>query len=83
MNFPGLCLHDSPAGVRLADLVSVFPSGINAAATWDRDLIRQRGEQMGAEARGKGINVLLAPAVRLSAGLPAQLHLTLIFTASR
>ena len=32
-NFTGLCLQDSPLGVRLADFVSVFPAGINAAAT--------------------------------------------------
>lgn len=32
-NFSGLCLQDSPLGVRLADFVSAFPAGINAAAT--------------------------------------------------
>lgn len=32
-NFPGLCLQDSPLGVRLTDFVSAFPAGINAAAT--------------------------------------------------
>jgi len=31
--FPGLCLEDSPLGVRFADRVSVFPAGINTAAT--------------------------------------------------
>lgn len=34
-----------------------------AAATFDRTLIRERGTQLGAEARGKGVNVLLAPGV--------------------
>lgn len=33
INFPGLCLQDSPLGVRYADKVSVFPAGINVAAT--------------------------------------------------
>ena len=33
-NFPGLCLEDSPLGVRFADRVSVFPAGVNTAATW-------------------------------------------------
>ncbi|QRV76732.1 glycoside hydrolase family 3 protein [Ceratobasidium sp. AG-Ba] len=33
INFPGLCLQDAPVGVRYADKVSVFPAGINAAAT--------------------------------------------------
>jgi hypothetical protein len=31
--FPGLCLQDSPTGVRLTDYASVFPNGINAAAS--------------------------------------------------
>lgn len=31
--FPGLCLQDSPLGVRFAELVSAFPAAINAAAT--------------------------------------------------
>lgn len=40
IGWKGLCLEDSPLGVRLTDLVSAFPAGINAAATWDVDLIK-------------------------------------------
>jgi beta-glucosidase len=40
IGWQGLCLEDSPLGVRLADFVSAFPAGINAAATWDVDLIK-------------------------------------------
>ncbi|KAI0762855.1 beta-glucosidase [Fomes fomentarius] len=61
----GFCLQDSPVGVRFADHVSVFPAGINAAATWNRTLIRARGEAMGAEFRGKGIHVALTPMMNL------------------
>lgn len=32
-NWTGLCLEDSPLGVRLADYVSAFPAAINAAST--------------------------------------------------
>lgn len=32
-NWTGLCLEDSPLGVRFADYVSAFPAGINAAST--------------------------------------------------
>lgn len=31
--FPGLCLEDSPLGVRFADYASAFPAGINVATT--------------------------------------------------
>ncbi|KAJ6459974.1 glycoside hydrolase superfamily [Mycena sanguinolenta] len=66
VGWKGLCLQDSPLGVRLADFVSAFPAGINAAATWDLDLIRARGEAMGKEHRGKGVNVALGPMTNLA-----------------
>ncbi|KLT38343.1 putative beta-glucosidase [Cutaneotrichosporon oleaginosum] len=60
-NWTGLCLQDSPLGVRFADYVSAFPAGINAAATFDKRLLRDRGYAMGQEFKGKGINVALGP----------------------
>ncbi|RDW78055.1 beta-glucosidase-3 [Coleophoma crateriformis] len=57
----GLCLQDSPLGIRFADLNSAFPSGMNAAATWSKDLMYARGQAMGAEHAGKGIDVQLGP----------------------
>jgi beta-glucosidase len=33
VGFGGLCLSDGPQGLHLADLASVFPSGLTAAAT--------------------------------------------------
>ncbi|KAL5519008.1 hypothetical protein ACEPAH_691 [Sanghuangporus vaninii] len=65
INFPGFCLEDSPLGVRSADKVSAFPAGINAAATFNRDLIRQRGAAIGAEHKGKGVNVALGPMMNI------------------
>ncbi|KAJ7625259.1 beta-glucosidase [Mycena polygramma] len=61
IGWKGLCLEDSPLGVRFADFASAFPAGINAAATWDVDLIEARGKAMGSEHRGKGVNVALGP----------------------
>ncbi|KAK2767511.1 hypothetical protein FQN54_003668 [Arachnomyces sp. PD_36] len=61
LNFRGLCLQDAPLGVRFADYVSAFPSGVNVAATWDRHLAYLRGKAMGAEHRDKGVDVQLGP----------------------
>jgi len=36
---------------------------MNAAMTWDRKLMYERGYAMGAEFKGKGINVALGPVV--------------------
>ncbi|KIP12630.1 glycoside hydrolase family 3 protein [Phlebiopsis gigantea 11061_1 CR5-6] len=63
--FGGLCLQDSPVGVRYADGISVFPAEINVASTWNRTLMRQRGAAMGAEFKGKGVHVALGPMMNL------------------
>ncbi|KIK61104.1 glycoside hydrolase family 3 protein [Collybiopsis luxurians FD-317 M1] len=64
-DFPGLCLEDSPLGVRFGDFVTGFPAGINAATTWNRDLIRRRGQAMGQEHVGKGVNIALGPMMNM------------------
>ncbi|KAK4179350.1 family 3 putative glycoside hydrolase [Triangularia setosa] len=61
LGFEGFCLMDGPLGVRYVDKASAFPAGMNAAATFSKRLIRARGESMGHEFRGKGIDVQLGP----------------------
>ena len=61
INYPSLCLQDSPLGIRFASPVTAFPAGINTGATWDRALIKARGAAMGAEAKGLGVHVQLGP----------------------
>jgi beta-glucosidase-like glycosyl hydrolase len=41
--------------------VTVFPAGVTVASTWDTSLIYARGNAMGSEAKGVGVNVQLAP----------------------
>ncbi|CCG83194.1 Probable beta-glucosidase A [Taphrina deformans PYCC 5710] len=59
--FNGLCLQDSPLGVRDTNYNTVFPPLSQAAKTWDRDLIRRHGLAMGEEFKAKGANVQLGP----------------------
>ncbi|KAK4121544.1 glycoside hydrolase family 3 protein [Parathielavia appendiculata] len=61
INYPQLCLQDGPLGIRFGTGTTAFTPGIQAASTWDVELIRQRGEYLGAEARGCGVHVLLGP----------------------
>lgn len=61
IGYPELCLQDSPLGVRYGGSVTAFTPGIQAAATWDTELMLQRGQYMGAEAKGCGVHVLLGP----------------------
>ncbi|KAJ8517606.1 hypothetical protein ONZ45_g5248 [Pleurotus djamor] len=64
-DWPGLCLEDSPLGVRFGDFSTAFPAAINAAATFNRRLIRQRGLFMGQEHVGKGVHIALGPMMNL------------------
>ncbi|KAJ5774391.1 hypothetical protein N7457_009287 [Penicillium paradoxum] len=57
----GLCMQDSPLGLRFSDYNSAFASGVNVAATWDKELAYQRGLAMGEEHRDKGVDVQLGP----------------------
>jgi beta-glucosidase len=60
---PNLCLQDSALGVADTDNVTAFPAGITVGATWNKALAYARGLAMGAEARGKGVNIQLGPVV--------------------
>ncbi|KAL2841870.1 glycoside hydrolase superfamily [Aspergillus pseudoustus] len=69
--YPSLCLQDGPLSVRFANPVTVFPAGINAGATWDRELIRARGAAMSAQAKGLGVNVQLGPGLGALGKIPS------------
>jgi beta-glucosidase-like glycosyl hydrolase len=63
VGFPGLCLQDGPLGVRFADHATSFPAGLTVGATWNRELMRKRGATHAHQARLKGVNILLGPAM--------------------
>jgi beta-glucosidase len=61
IGFRSLCLQDGPLGVRSASSITAFPAGIQAASTWDRTLMRDRGRGIGSQTKALGINVILGP----------------------
>ncbi|KAH6618742.1 glycoside hydrolase superfamily [Boeremia exigua] len=71
LKFPQLCLQDGPLGIRFADNITAFPAGVTVGATWNKDLMYQRGKAHGEEARLKGVNVLLGPTMGPIGRLPA------------
>ncbi|CAO3635404.1 unnamed protein product [Cunninghamella echinulata] len=62
-HFPSLCLQDGPLGMRAAYNVTLGVAGINAAASFDKQGILQRGIYMGKEFKGKGVHVQLGPSM--------------------
>lgn len=66
LGIPGFHMIDGPRGVSIGTGVATsFPVGSARGATFDPDLEAQVGEAIGAEARAKGYNVLLAPTINL------------------
>ncbi|KAJ4363052.1 hypothetical protein N0V83_010170 [Neocucurbitaria cava] len=61
LGFSGLCLQDGPLAIRVADYASVFSAGVSAGATWDKDIMYERGLAMGQEFKAKGAHVVLGP----------------------
>jgi beta-glucosidase len=66
LGIPALKLQDGPAGVADgAGGVTQLPAPVTAAATWDTALMGQYGQVIGAEAWGKGANVVLGPTINI------------------
>ena len=70
LGIPALTETDASLGVSYVfglrrDGATALPSGVAMASTWNPDLLRQGGAMIGAEARAKGFNVLLAGGTNL------------------
>lgn len=72
LGIPTLRESDASLGVanqveqRKGDVATALPSGLATAATFDLDMARAGGAMIGAEARAKTFNVLLAGGVNLT-----------------
>ncbi|CZR61788.1 related to beta-glucosidase [Phialocephala subalpina] len=67
---PSLRLSDGPNGVRGSKFFNgtpsaCFPCGTALGATWNVDLLHEAGVLMGAEAKAKGVHVVLGPTVNM------------------
>jgi len=65
LGIPGLKMADGPMGVRNYGPSTAFPAGIGLAATWDATMAHRVGAAMGQDARARGVDILLAPAVNI------------------
>lgn len=66
LGIPGLAPSDGPNGLRGGGPgKTAFPNAGVVAAAWDRSLAKAFGVAIGAEASGKGFNILLGPTVNI------------------
>ncbi|MFT9397323.1 MAG: glycoside hydrolase family 3 C-terminal domain-containing protein [Bifidobacterium psychraerophilum] len=78
LGIPALKMSDGPMGVRREfdndswdaiygsrDYVTYLPCGSAVASTWNAELAHDAGRVLGAEARGRGKDVILGPSVNI------------------
>ena len=67
LGIPALKVSDGPSGVRGDSLIGrrslSLPCGMSIGSTWNPALVARVGEALAAEARSKGVHVLLGPTV--------------------
>ena len=74
LGIPEIRMADGPQGVRndfSAQLTgrdkksTLYPCGMAAAATWDRELVYRMGTGIGQDARARGVHIVLGPGVNI------------------
>lgn len=66
LGIPRILLADGPQGIRNhCKHSTLYPCGILAAATWNRDVINRYGQGLGNDARARGVSILLGPGVNI------------------
>jgi beta-glucosidase len=65
LGIPSFKMSDGPSGSRTPPPSTAYAAGIGLAASWDPDLARQIGVQLGRDARSRGAQFLLGPGVNI------------------
>lgn len=65
LGIPKIKMTDGPNGTRVFGKSIAYPASVLLAATWDPELARREGEQLGRDARARGCHVLLAPGINI------------------
>lgn len=63
LGIPAMFIEEALHGF---DTGTVFPTPLNLAATWDRDLAEKTGAAIASEARSTGVSMILAPVLDLA-----------------
>ena len=69
LGIPSIRMADGPQGVRNVNGHNIqstfFPSGISAAATWNREAVWEMGAGIGSAAKAHGVQIMLGPGVNI------------------
>lgn len=66
LGIPKIQMADGPQGIREQSSPStLYPSGMAAAATWNRSIVYDMGKGIGQDARSRGVHIMLGPGVNI------------------
>lgn len=69
LGIPALWMADGPQGVRNIGRTYIqstfYPCGMSAAASWNREAMRQMGAGIGCAAKAHGVSIMLGPGVNI------------------
>ena len=65
LGLPAIKMVDGPQGVRNNTRSTLYPCGVAAASTWNRELIEKMGVALGQDSRARGVHILLGPGVNI------------------
>ena len=65
VGLPQLLMADGPQGVRNRTHSTLYPCGVAAAASWNRDAAHLMGQGIGRDARARGVAIMLGPGVNI------------------
>ncbi|MGB8261855.1 MAG: glycoside hydrolase family 3 C-terminal domain-containing protein [Terracidiphilus sp.] len=65
LGIPAFRMSDGPVGAHIPAPSTAYAAGIGLAASWDRELAKRIGTQIGRDARSRGASYLLGPGVNI------------------
>ncbi len=65
LGIPEIKLTDGPVGTHKDGRSTAYPAGVLSAATWNRELVRELGTQLGRDSRARGVHILLGPGMNI------------------
>ena len=65
LGIPSIRMADGPQGVRNNTISTLYPCGVAAAASFDREGAYNMGKGIGQDARARGVGIMLGPGVNI------------------
>ena len=65
LGIPSIRMADGPQGVRNNTISTLYPCGVAAAASFDREGAYDMGKGIGQDARARGVGIMLGPGVNI------------------